>query len=449
MRISTTTWSSGTVLVLICVLSLTLSHAEAASRRTGSRRGGKTHGRSYSNRNNNAQSQSSAHQAVQSAPKQAAPPGSVAATKAHAAPSAASAPQAPAGNSQPIGWNVNNNNAQKPVGPPPAYPGLGHNYAAPGGAPPAYSPYGQRPPGYFQGQPGHTGGTGYPQQPPPHYQQSYNPYMQHHGMTGGAPMGGYGGAPMSGGYGGGMYGGQNNFGMMGGAGMGMGMMGGGGMGMMGYPQQRKSSMFSFSNIMTGVALYSVYRSLTGGFGGGYGGGYNNYGPREVHIYDHREHKPSDPNDLKPIMGTLGLPQSVTGEKIDLPAKTMEEIAQQTPVQNVTTTTIINGTATEQVIEDPLPPLPFDNQPKIYFGYGYAFGYQNATVDWLSAVDGRKLDTATSVEATSAGPMSSTGLSSKSPESTTLPQPEENISTTTTDNDAELRASTTTMKSQVA
>lgn len=265
--------------------------------------------------------------------------------------------------------------------------------------------------------------------------------------------GGYGGVPMAGGYGGGMYGGQNNFGMMGGAGMGMGMMGGGGMGMMGYPQQRKSSMFSFSNIMTGVALYSVYRSLTGGFGGGYGGGYNNYGPREVHIYDHREHKPSDPNDLKPIMGTLGLPQSVTGEKIDLPAKTMEEIAQQTPVQNLTTTTIVNGTATEQVIEDPLPPLPFDNQPKIYFGYGYAYGYRNATVDWLSAVDGRKLEviTATTVESSGAGLVGSTGVSSKSFESTTIPQPEENISTTTTtdDDDGELRASTTTMKSQVA
>lgn len=174
-------------------------------------------------------------------------------------------------------------------------------------------------------------------------------------------------------------------------GMGMGAMGMGMGGMMMQP--KKSSMFSLSNVLTGVALYSMYRSLTGGFGGGggYGGGYgqnyNNYGPREVHIYDHREHKPSDPNDLKPILGTVGLPQSVTGEKIEMPAKTMEQIVAEQPpvVMNVT----VNGTTTE--VEDPLPPLPFDNQPKIYFGYGYAYGYENAVVDVLSARDGRRIE----------------------------------------------------------
>lgn len=428
-------------ITLLLLLSLCLSLVHAEARRTGGRRT-KTHGRSYSNRNNNAQSQATAHHAVQSAPKQAAPPGSVAATnshanKAHVAP--ASAPQAPGSSASNIGWNVN---GQKPVGPPPAYPGMGHNYASPGGQPPPYSPYNPRPPGYSHGQPG-VGGVGYPQQAP-------NPYMQH-GMA--APqMGGYGGMPMGGGYGG--YGG-NNYGMMGGGQgmMGGGMMGGGGMMMMGgYPQQQRSSMFSLSNVLTGVALYSMYRSLTGGFGGGgyggggYGGGYQNSGPREVHIYDHREHKPTDPNDLKPIMGTLGLPQSVTGEKIVLPAKTMEEIVKEMPVQNVTQT--INGT--ETTVEDPMPPLPFDNQPKIYFGYGYAYGYQNAMVEILSAKDGHKIETlkGPSSEAT-------TKINEEHSQSSDSTQPEDNNTSWTTIEagsaaDEELKAATatSTMKSQV-
>lgn len=217
-----------------------------------------------------------------------------------------------------------------------------------------------------------------------------------------------------------MYGGGSNYGMMGGGmgmgGMGMGGMGmGGGMMMMGYPQKQKS-LFSLSNVLTGVALYGMYRSLTGGFGGGgggmYGGGYN--GPREVHIYDHREHKPADPNDLKPILGTVGLPQSVTGESIQMPGKTMEEItAVAPPAQNITQ--VVNGT--EVVVEDPLPPLPFDTQPKIYYGYGFAYGYQNATVDLLSAKDGRKVG-----------------------ELRSSPQQEEAISTTDDDDEADSRAS---------
>lgn len=247
-------------------------------------------------------------------------------------------------------------------------------------------------------------------------------------------MGGYG-APMGGGYGGGMYGGGNSFGMMGGGGMGMapGMM------MMGYPQ-KKSSMFSLSNVLTGVALYGMYRSMTGGFGGGgggYGGGYNNYGPREVHIYDHRENKPTDPNDLKPIMGTLGLPQSVTGEAVVLPAKTMEEIVAQTPVQNVTAA---DGT----IVEDPLPPLPFDNQPKIYFGYGYAYGYQNATVELLSGKDGRKIGSLSSSVPVTVTNSENNGESSATSTIKPTAAPEEVMSSTTGD---ELRA-LSTMESPV-
>lgn len=381
MRPTTVSLSTWTIFLLLLLLVFFASPLEA--RRTSSRRG-KTHGRSYSNRHNTAQSQSQSHQrALQNAPK--APPGSNAASapgaasKAAAPAPVATAPKAPpapgtAQNPSNIGWNVNG--AQKPVGPPPPYPGMGQNYAHPAGAPPAYSPYAQRPPGYFQG----GAGPGYPQQAG-HAPQSYNPYMQH-GYGGGmaAPPGmghgmGYGGMAMGGGYGGSPYGG-----MAMGAGM-MPMMGG-------YQQQKKGSMFSVSNMLAGAALYGLFRSMTSGLGGGYGGAYNNYGPREVHIYDHREHKPSDPNDLKPIMGTVGLPQSVTGEKIALPAKTIEEIAEQSPppVQNVT----VNGTV--EVVEDSLPPLPFDNEPKIYFGYGYAFGYQDATVDVVSAVDGRIIET---------------------------------------------------------
>lgn len=363
------------ILVLCCLLCLLISVVDCEPRRSSGRRS-KSSGRSSYSYSRSSNAQTNAQSAV-SAPKTNA-----------AAPSAPKPPSPPASNAQPgnIGWNVNGN---KPAGPPPAYPGLGHNHAPAGGAPPAYSPYANRPPSYQQNggypnnhynQAGMASsnhyGLGAPNTQNTPYHQPQNPYMNQGGYGGYNSMGG--GGMMNPGM---MGGGMMNPGMMGGGMMGGGMMGGGMMGN-GMYGQKKSSMFSLSNVLTGVALYGMYRSLSGGLGGG--GGYGGYGhgyghgggAQEVHIYDHRDKDKvtTSNDDLKPILGVLGMPQSVTGQNITLEAKTIEEVA-----QNVTNS---NGTVTTDDTE--LPPLPFDSMPKIYFGYGYAYGYENATVDTIDA-----------------------------------------------------------------
>ena len=191
----------------------------------------------------------------------------------------ASAPEAP--KPAPAGWNVGNH----PAGPPPAYPGMGHHSVSPHGAPPAYSHGNAYPPSYSANAPKpgfnqyghnqphhgannqpHYGATNQPHtpynQPGPIYtnQNSFQPQQ--------SPYGGnhIGGGP-------GMFGGGG--GMMGGGMMGGGMMGGGYGGNYGYGQ-RSGSSFGFGNILAGLALFQVGRSL---------GSYGNHGSnREVHHY---------------------------------------------------------------------------------------------------------------------------------------------------------------------
>uniref|UniRef100_A0A182SWS9 Uncharacterized protein n=1 Tax=Anopheles maculatus TaxID=74869 RepID=A0A182SWS9_9DIPT len=51
---------------------------------------------------------------------------------------------------RPIGWSVDGHSNSHPIGPPPAYPGLGHHAVPVGGAPPAYSHSKINPPSYAE-----------------------------------------------------------------------------------------------------------------------------------------------------------------------------------------------------------------------------------------------------------------------------------------------------------
>jgi len=155
----------------------------------------------------------------------------------------------------PAGWNVNQNHQQGAMGPPPAYPGMGH-HSVPNshGAPPAYSPYS---PQMNQPKPGVFNSPGNFHQP----QQGYNQF-------GGSPM--------------------QNQGMMGGGMMGGGMMGGGG-GMMpmmgnpyGYNNNRGSSGIGTSLLTAGISGFAGYQ-MAKVFSGGSG-----HRDREIHYHDNRQ-----------------------------------------------------------------------------------------------------------------------------------------------------------------
>ena len=92
------------------------------------------------------------------------------------------------------GWNVGQG-AQKPsapVGPPPAYPGLGHNPVASHNQPPAYSPSQNYPPAYS---PNHNN-------PPPFGSATNTQYNQYYGQSPYKHQGsGYSNGGSNGGYG--------------------------------------------------------------------------------------------------------------------------------------------------------------------------------------------------------------------------------------------------------
>lgn len=177
-----------------------------------------------------------------------------------------SAPDAHAPKPAPAGWNVGNH----PAGPPPAYPGMGHHAAPPHGAPPAYSHGNAYPPSYSANapKPGFNHQYG-------HNQPNYGANSQPHYGSSNQPRTPYN-QP------GPIYANQNSFqpqqspyGMMGGNMMGGNMMGGGYGGGYGYGQ-RSGSSFGFGNILAGLALFQVGRSL---------GSYGSHGSnREVHHY---------------------------------------------------------------------------------------------------------------------------------------------------------------------
>uniref|UniRef100_A0A1L8DXJ1 Putative polyu-specific endoribonuclease n=1 Tax=Nyssomyia neivai TaxID=330878 RepID=A0A1L8DXJ1_9DIPT len=373
--------------VLVAALQdVAAKRSSMSSRRTKS----SSSGRSNSGRN----SQQQQHYAPAPAPKPAAPPKPVEAPK-KVTNLESSAPAAPGMKQQPIGWNVGNKNPSAPVGPPPPYPGAGgsgHYYPGMGAAPPAYSPKSGHPPPYSSLNHGHH--SPYQQQNIPmshgmdssrHYglgptnmgpSYGHNPYMSSgyggHGGYGG--FAGHGGSPYP--MGGPTYypgAGMGGFGGMAAA----PMMGGG---LYGGYQQPKSSLFSLRNILTGVALYGTYRSLTGGGwggGGGYGSSYGYGGPREVHIYDHRDRGSNDDKaESIAIQQAIGVPvANVSYVAPSIPVT-------PTPLAPYPATGPAIGPATGQPVDPPAVPeeIPQENfedyppQPKIYFGYGFAYGY---------------------------------------------------------------------------
>lgn len=193
----------------------------------------------------------------------------------------------------------------------------------------------------------------------------HNPYMS----SGYGGFSGYGGSPYAmGGHG--YYPGAGAGGFGGGMGMGGApmMMGGG---MYGY-QKPKSSLFSLSNILTGVALYGTVRSLSGGGwgGGGYGSNYGYGGAREVHIYDHRDHGKDTAENIA-IQQAIGVPVA----NVSYVANTPTPLAPYP----VTGSNVPIETPAETVEEMTVPPFA-DNVPKIYYGYGFAYGYDEYSVD---------------------------------------------------------------------
>jgi hypothetical protein len=178
-----------------------------------------------------------------------------------------------------------------PVGPPPAYPGMGHHAAPPYGAPPAYNPSYSNPPSYSPGfnqqrfgqtpgaynQPGsysHAGG----------YNQFSSPgMMSHGGMSHGGgmmPMGG-GVMPMAAspyGYGGGYGGGRS-----------------GGSGIM-------------TNLFAGLAGYQLARAFSGGS--------HHNRDREIIVIDNRQPDNANPAQVTNTDQTTGVqapPESIMNQ----------------------------------------------------------------------------------------------------------------------------------------
>lgn len=173
-------------------------------------------------------------------------------------------------NQKPIGWNVDNKPAQSPVGPPPPYPGLGHNAAPPHGAPPAYSANFGNPPSYSAATGNSYSNIG--RIPPRGAPQSgaYPDATSFHGIGNGHHA--YGGPSHTSG----LY--ANN---------GMGLGGYSGLGTYGSSYSHGSNPFSFGNILTGLALWNVAR------------GFNSYNrPQHIYIHNNREvnnEKPIEPS----------------------------------------------------------------------------------------------------------------------------------------------------------
>lgn len=164
--------------------------------------------------------------------------------------------------------SVATNQAQPPVGPPPAYPGLGHNAAPPNGAPPAYSSNQGMPPSYSASANSYSNIGRIPPRGSP--QSGFPDGTSFHGIGYGHHS--YGGPSHTSG----LY--ANN---------GMGMGGYSGVGTYGSSYGHGSSPFSFGNILTGLALWNVAR------------GFNSYHrPQHVYIHDNRE-----VGNQKPVEGS--------------------------------------------------------------------------------------------------------------------------------------------------
>lgn len=180
--------------------------------------------------------------------------------------------------SRPIGWNANNQAGHantisgqhnQPMGPPPPYPGLGHIPVS-GHGPPGYTPSFSGPPGYFGAPPKNTFsyGQNYGQPRGGQFAQS----ASHYGLAGSHHSPSY--TPQQSPYFGNHVGGMGSGAQFGG--MGNGVMPAYGYG---YGHYKQSSAFSLPNILAGVALWQVARSVTGG--------------HNRHVYHHYDKQPDD------------------------------------------------------------------------------------------------------------------------------------------------------------
>lgn len=310
-----------------------------------------------------------------------------------------------------------------PVGPPPPYsPHPVKNVGASNAAPPPYTPHHAAPPSYqaAMGVNGPYPNANYPRQGftgvnngmapnyhamPPNYGNTgmpmgHTPYANG-GLYNNPGMG------MHNNYnpGMGMHSGGVNPAM--GMGMGMGAMGGmGGMGMMGGgygygAPQKSNSMFSASNILTGLAIYGAARGVgsmvSGAFGGGYGNG--GYGHNTQHVYLHHLNQPAvvtvqgtpvavqpgampeggAPEPANPNAGVQPLAPAISAGPVAVAVTETPAVASPTVVaQNCTENCNENASEVSQMSTD-APPMGLDTYPTIHPSL---FTYAGGTEDIL-------------------------------------------------------------------
>uniref|UniRef100_A0A182M6V8 Uncharacterized protein n=1 Tax=Anopheles culicifacies TaxID=139723 RepID=A0A182M6V8_9DIPT len=148
---------------------------------------------------------------------------------------------------RPIGWSVDGHSNSHPIGPPPAYPGLGHHAVPGGGAPPAYSHSKINPPSYAEAVGHqHSYAAAAPLVGPRHYDYNHNSAL---------------------------YGDSNAIGSSYGSSYGY--------------HHRGSSPFSMGSILTGAALWHVAHGI------GHHHHHHHHGEHginsEEHFYHHNHH----------------------------------------------------------------------------------------------------------------------------------------------------------------
>lgn len=230
-----------------------------------------------------------------------------------------------------------------PQGPPPAYPGMRHNAAAPNGMPPSYSANFGHPPSYSASM-----GHNQPKQYGQSYGQSFNNQHQqsssnYYGLNNANHQPSYARNTFT--HAQTPYGGNH----IGGNPTGMGMMGGG-MSPYGYGHGHyaSSSPFSMGNIFAGLAVWQIARGI--------GGGHHSNRDHEVDVYDHRGENNNPQEPIAPIQdnqGNTGVNGGINYENtqqygVSQPLPLNNDPIFPAPIQNT------NEPATDNYAQPPIP-----------------------------------------------------------------------------------------------
>uniref|UniRef100_A0A182QUI8 Uncharacterized protein n=1 Tax=Anopheles farauti TaxID=69004 RepID=A0A182QUI8_9DIPT len=206
---------------------------------------------------------------------------------------------------RPIGWSVDGHSNSHPIGPPPAYPGLGHHAVPGGGAPPAYSHSKINPPSYAEAVGAHQHGyaAAAPLVGPRHYDYAHNSAL---------------------------YGDSNAIGSSYGSSYGY--------------HQRGSSPFSMGSILTGAALWHVahgigHRHHHHGVTGGAEHGIHS----EEHFYHHNHHSHHGEGETSTLPPEVENPHIQVNANFDFgPSPNPQEATQPVPAESTTSEPGVGG-----------------------------------------------------------------------------------------------------------